>query len=254
MNTTRRPTAIVTGGGQGVGLAVVDRLLAGEMNVVACDLVTPPSRDSDRLVFVEADLTDPDVPQTLVDRALGEFAGVDTLVNNAARIGDETPFEAVDDETWSASLAVNLMAAVRCTRAAVAPMIAAGSGNIVMIGSDAGELPEPMFAPYSVAKAGMLNLSKVVSKAYGSAGVRCNYLSLGLTRTHATAGLLDSLREEHGSEEAGIAHFTASMGMALPRIGEAGEVADLVAFLIGPGGRQITGAAIRVDGGTMPGI
>lgn len=254
MSTTMTPTAIVTGGGQGVGLAVVDRLLNDGMNVVACDLVAPPPRDTDRLVFVESDLTDADAPQALVDRALRDFSGIDTLVNNAAQIGDETPFEEVDDETWSASLAVNLLAAVRCTRAAIGPMIAAGNGNIVMVGSDAGELPEPAFAPYSVAKAGMLNLSKVVSKAYGASGVRCNYLSLGLTRTHATASLLDSLAEEHGSEEAGIAHFTTSLGMALPRIGEASEVADLVAFLVGPSGRQITGAAIRVDGGTMPGI
>lgn len=254
MKSTTAGTVIVTGGGQGVGLAVVERFLDDGMNVVACDVVVPPARDIERLVFVEADLTDAGVPEDLVERALRSFSGVDVLVNNAAQIGDASPFEEVDDEAWSTGLAVNLLAAVRCTRAAIGPMVKAGSGDIVMIGSDAGELPEPTFAPYSVAKAGMVNLSKLVSKAYGSSGIRCNYLSLGLTRTHATAGLLESLREEHGSEEKGIAHFTASMGMALTRIGEASEVADLVAFLVGASGRQITGASIRVDGGTMPGI
>jgi NAD(P)-dependent dehydrogenase (short-subunit alcohol dehydrogenase family) len=82
--------------------------------------------------------------------------------------------------------------------------------------------------------------------------VRCNVISPGLTRTHATADLIRSLAAEHGTEERGIARFTASIGVALPRIGEASEIADLVAFLVGDAGRQITGAVIRVDGGTVP--
>jgi NAD(P)-dependent dehydrogenase (short-subunit alcohol dehydrogenase family) len=92
----------------------------------------------------------------------------------------------------------------------------------------------------------------VLSKAYGADGVRCNLISPGLTRTHATADLIRSLAAEHGSQERGIARFTASIGMALPRIGEASEIAELVAFLVGDAGRQITGAVIRVDGGTVP--
>ena len=161
-------------------------------------------------------------------------------------------FAGIDDATWDDSIAINLMAAVRCSRAALPQLRRHAGSSVIMIGSDAGELARGHLRPYSVTKAALACLSKVLSKAYGADGVRCNVISPGLTRTHATADLIRSLTVEHGSQERGIAQFTASIGMALPRIGEASEIAELVAFLVGDAGRQITGAVIRVDGGTVP--
>jgi NAD(P)-dependent dehydrogenase (short-subunit alcohol dehydrogenase family) len=251
-------TAIVPGAGRGIGLAITTRLLGAGMRVVGCDLEIGELRglsggpDGEALRAVRLDLREAGTAQRLVDLAIEAFGGLDVLVNNAADLGSEQPFAEIDDATWDDSIAINLMAAVRCSRAALPELRRRAGSSVVMIGSDAGELPEAAHAAYSVTKAALACLSKVLSKAYGADGVRCNVISPGLTRTHATTELIRSLTVEHGSQERGIAQFTASIGMALPRIGEASEIAELVAFLVGDAGRQITGAVLRVDGGTVP--
>lgn len=250
--------AIVTGGGQGVGLACVKTLAAAGMSVVAADLETQQlddvAADHDRVRALRLDLTDPTAPEQLVRTAIEEHGTVDVLVNNLADIGEAQPFHDIDDQTWEHSLAVNLLATVRTCRAAIPHMTAAGRGAIITIGSDAGELPHPDFAPYSVTKAALMNLSKVLSKAYGQHGVRSNLIAPGLLRTHATAAMLDDLAEQHGSEAGGVQALAMDVGMAIPRIAEADEVASLVAYLASDLAAQITGTVVRIDGGTVPTI
>jgi 3-oxoacyl-[acyl-carrier protein] reductase len=95
-------------------------------------------------------------------------------------------------------------------------------------------------------------LSTLLSKGYGRDGVRSNLVAPGLTRTHATEDLLRGLADEHGGEAAGVAALSRDLGMALPRVGEADEVAALVVYLAGDLAAQITGAVVRIDGGAVP--
>lgn len=250
-------TAVVTGAGQGIGFATFQAMLDAGMNVVGGDLVVDELRPvadaaAARGLSVEVDLSQPDGPAALVSRAVDAYGGVGVLVNNAAVIGDEVAFADLTDEQWDVSVQINLMAAIRASRAVLPFMVRAGRGAIITVGSDAGELSHPGFAPYAVSKAALMNLSKLLSKEYGEHGIRSNLVAPGLTRTHATRGLLESLTEEHGSEADGVAAFTAGLGMALPRFGTAAEVASLILYLASDLAAQITGTVIRIDGGAVP--
>lgn len=249
---------VVSGAGRGIGRVTTEAMLAAGMQVVGADLEVDELSDrataDPKLVVMNLDLTAPGGPRALIDEALGRFGSVDVLVNNIADIGSQTAFTDVSDEAWEHGLAVNLMATVRLCRAAVPHMRAAGAGSIVMVGSDAGELPDAGFAPYSVSKAALMNLSKMLSNAYGRDGIRSNVVAPGLTRTYAVAGLLDSLAAEHGDEATAIAAFTESIGMALPRLGEPEEVAAIILFLASDHAMQITGAVVRMDGGAVPAV
>lgn len=251
-------TAIITGGGQGIGLACVETLHAAGLQVVAADIETADlatyAATRPAIRVLQLDLTAPGAADQLIATAIDQFGTVDVLVNNLADLGQGQPFHEVDDDAWQLSVAVNLLATVRVSRAALTQMTTARSGAIITIGSDAGELPAPEFAPYSITQAALMSLSKLLSKAYGSHGIRSNLIAPGLTRTHATAGLLHELAEKHGDEQTGIAAFTDDLGMALPRIGDAEEVATLVAYLASDLAAQITGAVVRIDGGTVPTI
>ena len=248
--------AIVTGAGRGIGLACVRALHDAGARVVGADReVDALARLADERDGVQAlrlDLTEPDAPDALVRCAVDTYGRLDVVVNNLADIGEERPFHEIDDETWDHGLAVNLLATVRTCRAAIPHLVRAGRGAVVTVGSDAGELPAPGFAPYSVAKAALMNLSTLLSKGYGRHGVRSNLVAPGLTRTHATEDLLRGLADEHGSEAAGVVALSRDLGMALPRVGEADEVAALVVYLAGDLAAQVTGAVVRIDGGAVP--
>ncbi len=243
--------------GQGIGLATVTAFLGAGMNVVGGDLVVDhidelAASSDGRVVALDVDLATPDGPARLVDEAVERYGAVDVLVNNAAVIGGEVPFVELTDEQWQSSLTINLLAAVRASRAAVPVMTAAGRGVILTVGSDAGELSHPGFARYAVSKAALMNLNKLLSKEFGRQGVRANLVAVGLTMTHATEGLVASLVEEHGGRTEGISHFADDLGMALARFGAADGVASLLLYLAGDLAAQVTGAVIRMDGGAVP--
>ena len=130
--------------GQGIGLATVTAFLGAGMNVVGGDLVVDhidklAASSDGRVVALDVDLATPDGPARLVDEAVERYGAVDVLVKNAAVIGGEVPFvKDFTDEQWQSSLTINLLAAVRASRAAVPVVTAAGRGVILTVGSDAG--------------------------------------------------------------------------------------------------------------------
>jgi NAD(P)-dependent dehydrogenase (short-subunit alcohol dehydrogenase family) len=183
-----RHTAVVTGASRGIGLAVTRGLVAEGVRVTAGARKSSP--ELDELVrkgivrAVEVDLAEPGGPARLV-AAAGER--IDILVNNvgaaAARPGG---FAEITDEDWRASLTVNLMAAVRTTRAVLPVMLAAGKGAIVNVSSANAFLPDPAVMDYSAAKAALASFSKSLSKEVGPHGVRANTVSPG--RSPPTCG------------------------------------------------------------------
>jgi NAD(P)-dependent dehydrogenase (short-subunit alcohol dehydrogenase family) len=250
--------AVVTGASKGIGLAVVTALVNEGVHVVAgarsasAEIVALV--DAGSVTFVATDLAAPDGPDQLVAEAL-ERGRLDILVNN---VGAVTPrmngFLDVTDEEWFRSLTLNLMAAVRTTRAALPMMLEAGRGSIVMTSSVNAYLPSPGVMDYSAAKAALSSFSKALSMEVGPRGVRVNTVSPGPVHTDmwlGTDGIAQRVAQVTGSTPEDVAAGTAS-GSVTGRFSDPAEVADAVLFLASRRSGNTTGANLVIDGGIIP--
>jgi NAD(P)-dependent dehydrogenase (short-subunit alcohol dehydrogenase family) len=249
-------TAVVTGGSRGIGLAVVRLLAASGARVItgakrASSEIEALARD-DRVTFVEVDLADPGGPGRLV-AAAGDR--VDILVNNVgsarARPGG---FLSVTDDDWAVSLTLNLMAAVRATRAALPGMLAAGSGVIVMTCSVNARLPDPAVIDYSAAKAGLAGFAKALSKEVGPRGIRVNTVSPGPVATDlwlGADGVAATVSRATGARPDDVEKAAAGNSVT-GRFTQPDEVADLILFLASDQAANITGSDFVIDGGLIP--
>jgi NAD(P)-dependent dehydrogenase (short-subunit alcohol dehydrogenase family) len=248
--------AIVTGASRGIGLAVTRGLVAEGVHVTAGSLRSSAELDelagAGMVRVVQVDLADPGGPARLV-AAAGDRIGI--LVNNVgaapARPGG---FGDITDEDWQASLTLNLMAAVRTTRAALPVMVAAGKGAIVNISSANAFLPDPAVMDYSAAKAALANFSKSLSKEVGPLGVRVNTISPGPVATDlwlGEHGVAATVSRATGARPADV-QGQAARQMVTGRFSRPEEVADLALILASDRTANVTGADITIDGGLIP--
>jgi NAD(P)-dependent dehydrogenase (short-subunit alcohol dehydrogenase family) len=235
---------VVTGSTAGIGLAVAEQLRDEGARVVTS------GRSGDRVgdVHVVADLSRPEAADELVGAAVSAFGRVDCLVNNVGgtvirRLDDLT------DEDWQKSFELNLMSAVRVTRAVLPGMRERGSGSIVNVSSTAGKRPSASMPDYSVMKAAMLSYSRLVADLSARDGIRCNAVTPGPT---ATGAWLDpgGLAEQQGDRDEVLARVAA--GRPLGRLAEPEEIAAVIVFLLSDRASYVTGAAWSADGGTVP--
>ncbi|MEY9911361.1 NAD(P)-dependent dehydrogenase (short-subunit alcohol dehydrogenase family) [Catenulispora sp. MAP12-49] len=249
-------TAVVTGAGRGIGLAITRALATAGARVVAGTRSASPDlarlAETDRLEAVEVDLATTDGPALLVGRA-GPV--LDILVNN---VGAAPPrpggFLSVTDEQWLDSLTLNLLAAVRTTRAALPLMLANGGGSIVNIASVNSSFPDPMVIDYSAAKAALAAFSKALSKEVGAKGIRVNTISPGPVATDlwlGKGGVADVVSGSTGVRPDDVA-AAAAAATVTGRFTRPEEVADLAVMLAGPRTGNVTGADFRIDGGLIP--
>jgi 3-oxoacyl-[acyl-carrier protein] reductase len=239
----RDQVCVVTGSTGGIGLATA-RLLADEGAVV---VTTGRRADGIGALHVAADLAEPGEPERVVAAALERFGRVDCLVNNVGGT-DIRSFEELTDADWEASWQLNVMSAVRALRAALPGMRERGSGAIVNVSSSAGKRPSLKMPEYSVAKAGLLSLSRLVADLYGKEGIRCNAVTPGPTATEAW---LDAggLADQQGDREQVLEQVAA--GRPLGRIAQPEEIAAVIVFLCSARAAYVTGAAWSADGGTV---
>ena len=254
-----KKTAIVTGAGRGIGLAITRRLALEGARVVANtredtgDLTRLADADEDVLVVV-GDVTDPATPQRLVDAA---EARVDIVVNNAgvapARPGG---FLEITDADWQATFALDLFAALSVIRAALPAMLGAGAGSVVNVGSINARLPDPMVLDYSAAKAALANATKSLSKAYGRHGIRFNSVDPGPVATDLWNGEHGVARTISATGAGTPEEIAARAAEAMPtgRFSQPDEVATLVVMLASPVLGNITGASFVIDGGMQPSL
>lgn len=245
-------TAIVTGASRGIGLAITRALAAEGLTVYAgARTVSKDLAALDGVHPVEVDLACPDGPAALA-AAAGDRVNV--LVNNVGA-GRPRPdgFASVTDAQWEETFNLDLMAAVRATRAALPALLAAGSASIVAIASVNSTLSDPLVVDYCAAKAALSSLCKSLALEFGGRGLRVNTVSPGPVATDlwlGDHGVARTVGAATGANPDDVAAKAAS-AMVTDRFTTPEEVAAAVVFLAGEQAGNITGADIRIDGGMI---
>lgn len=240
---------IVTGASRGIGRAVAARLVAEGCSVLAVARTPGPGPGEP----FAADVTDPPAAAAIVAAALERFGRLDVVVNNAGG-AEPVAFDRLTDEDWHRGFELNFHASVRLAAASVPVMREAGWGRLVHVASVSGREPDPLFAPYSAAKAALLNWSTALSQAHAAEGVLSSCVVPGITRTELVAANAEATAARTGrSLDEVMAKQLARHRVAAGRFGEADEIADAVAFLASERASWITGATLEVDGGTLRG-
>ena len=204
-------------------------------------------------LHVSCDLSEPSAPGELVAAAEQAFGRVDCLVNNVG-VAYQTSFEELTEEDWASMWQLNVMSYVRAIQAAVPGMRERGFGRIVNVSSTAGKRPSTGMPNYSVTKAAVLSLSRLVADLYAKHGILCNAVAPGPTASPAwlaEGGLADQAAERtrQGREEVleGV-----GKGRPLGRLAEPEEIASVIVFLCSDRASYVTGSAWSADGGTVP--
>ncbi len=240
-------TALVTGGGAGIGEAIAKTFAEAGAAVVITGrrkeqlerVVKDIQGAGGRAMAVPGDVTDDGHARTAVSQAVREFKSLNILVNNAGVGAFGKALHETDDATWDQLMAVNLTGVFRMTRAAVPEMLKAGRGAIVNVSSIAGQVGIPLLAAYGATKGGLDALTRCLAIDYAGQGIRCNAVSPGLVDTPMAASLMSDPERK------------AQVLSAYPlgRAGTPQEVAKLVLYLASDDAGWITGMVYTIDGG-----
>lgn len=238
--------ALVTGGASGIGEACVLAFARGGASVLIADLndelgaqtVAAAQQAGGNARFVRTDVADPESVRQMVDAAVEAFGRLDIAVNNAGIGGEAKPTGDYSLESWLQVINVNLNGVFYCMRYEIPAMLANGTGAIVNMASILGAVGFATAPAYVAAKHGVVGLSKAAALEYSRQGLRINSVGPGFIKTPLLAANLDAQAQTYlsGLHAAG-------------RMGEAHEVADLVAYLCSDQASFLTGGYYLVDGG-----
>ncbi|MDQ5812128.1 MAG: glucose 1-dehydrogenase [Actinomycetota bacterium] len=238
--------AIVTGGGGGLGEGICGALAAADAAVAAVDVAREDaervaeriSSNGARCVALEADVSDRRSTEAMVENVVGEFGGVDILVNNAA-IYPLRPWTEIEEEEWDRVMAVNLKGYFLCARAAFPHMRDRGHGRIINVASITFFIGWAGFLDYVSSKGAVIGFTRTLAREVGADGVTVNAVSPGAFPTAA--------ERVHPDQEALNRRILEQQ--CLKRRGTPEDVGNLVTFLAGDAASFITGQTIMIDGG-----
>ena len=244
--------AVVVGGATGIGAATAARLgdegcrvvigdVAAEAAAQTAARITAAGGTATHVVF---DLAEPASVAALIDTAATTFDGIDLMFNVGAdmsTIRADSDVVDIDFDVWDRVMSVNLRGYVAAMKYAIPKMLTRGGGVIVNMSSAAAFQGEPARPAYATAKAGIGALTRHVASRWGKEGIRCNAVAPGFTATEAIRSV-----PQWPDLEAG-----ALKRIRGPRVGDPGDIAALVAFLLSDEGAWINGQVVNIDGGTV---
>ncbi|AVX30597.1 3-oxoacyl-[acyl-carrier-protein] reductase [Carboxydocella thermautotrophica] len=239
--------ALVTGASRGIGRAIALAFAQAGADVVvnysgsadaAQAVVDEIKAMGRRARAVQADVSQPEQVENMVNQVLSDFGRIDILVNNAGITRDGLLLR-MKREDWQRVIDINLTGVFLCTKAVLKPMMKQRSGRIINITSVIGLTGNAGQANYAAAKAGIIGFTKSVAREVGSRGITCNAIAPGFIQTDMTGVLGEKVREELLAQ------------IPLERLGQPEDVAAVALFLAGPAASYITGQVINVDGGMV---
>jgi NAD(P)-dependent dehydrogenase (short-subunit alcohol dehydrogenase family) len=244
--------AVVAGGASGIGAACAKRLAAEGCPVVVGDVAADGAQRTAQEIVdgggtataVEFDLAEPDSVAALFAAAGQTYGGVDVSFNVGAdmrAIGGDSDVVDIEFDLWDRVMAVNLRGYVAALKSAIPLMLERGGGAIVNMSSAAAFQGEPARPAYATAKAGIGALTRHVAARWGREGIRCNAVAPGFTATEA----IRSVPQWPDLEASALKRMRST------RVGDTGDIASLVAFLLSDEGEWINGQVVNIDGGTI---
>ncbi|MDQ2856447.1 MAG: SDR family oxidoreductase [Acidobacteriota bacterium] len=249
-------SAIVTGGGHGIGKAIALALAQEGANILICgrhdDTLQQTAVEIRQLgqqgFAVVCDVAHEDQVDAMIKSARSAFGSINILVNNAGIVGPTAPITNVSKADWDHTLAVNLTSAFLCSRAVLPGMIERRSGKIINISSVAGRTAYALRAPYAASKWGMIGLSRTLAQEVGAHNIQVNAVLPGPTAGERMQRVIDRRAQELGQSSADVEKQYVE-GTALKRMVDPAHVAATVVFLASTAGDSITGQAIEVTAG-----
>jgi 3-oxoacyl-[acyl-carrier protein] reductase len=259
--------AVVTGSSKGIGKAIAVELARegcrvalaarGEKDLEEAAEDVRRTGSAGDVLAVAADVTKADEVERLIEETVARFETVDILVNNAGGTGRRSHFHELSDEEWFEILDLNLISAVRLTRAVLPHMRRQRWGRIINVASESGSQPSALKPHYNAAKAALINLTKSLSKAYGEYGILVNAVSPATTVTPSVEDLIaeEARRKSIPRNEREAAFVRENKpDIVASRLGRPQETAWVVTFLASERASFVTGANYRVDGGSVTSI
>jgi 3-oxoacyl-[acyl-carrier protein] reductase len=239
--------AIVTGGGRGIGRAIVEafakrgaQIVLGDRNVEQAEITAQEisAATGQHVTACEVDVSDHQSAKSMIDCALSKFGKIDILVNNAGVTRDMLIMR-MDEADWDTVLNINLKGAFNCSKAVIRPMMKQRYGRIVNISSVSGLAGQAGQTNYSASKAGLIGFTKALAREVASRGITVNAVAPGFIPTALTVDLPQDLKD--------------SILQATPmgRMGTPEEVAHAVTFFASEEASYITGQVLSVDGGMV---
>jgi 3-oxoacyl-[acyl-carrier protein] reductase len=247
MDKLRGKTAIVTGGARGIGAAIAVAFAAEGADVVIADrlggevaasVVEQIEATGRKAVFVPADVAEEEQVRAMVDRAYAELGEVDILVNNAGVVSQQF-FHELPVAEFDRVLGVNLRGVFLCTRFVLPRMLARGSGNVINVASQLGQIGGTEMVHYSASKAGVIGLTKALAREVSTKGIRVNAIAPGPILTDMMAEETDEWAAQKLSE------------LPINRFGEANEVAPTAVFLASDDSSYYIGQTLCPNGGDV---